>query len=119
MAEITEYTLAALVSTLLIGGSALTYSTFVKYEASSEAAASLAALVGLAYQALEQGYSNSTIFLPTSTVSCAGSVLSLAYANSTLSSTLPAECSFDLSIPGGEHTVAFFGRSSMLLLQVS
>lgn len=111
--------MAALVSTLLVGGSALVYATFARYESSLEAGASLGALVGLANQAVEKGTSSSTIFLPSSTVACAQSVITLAFGNSSISSPMPLDCDFAISVSAGAHTVTFDRQSSELYIEVS
>jgi len=119
LVEITEYTLAVLVSTLLIGGSAVAYATFARLENSSEVDASLAALVGLANDAVANGHSSATLLLPTSTLSCSHGALTMLSGNDTVSSPIGGSCEFVASISGGVHTVGFDSRSSGLSFQVT
>jgi len=119
LAEITEYTLAVLVSTLLVGGSAVTYAAFARFESASEVDASLSALVGLANDAVVNGHSSSTLLLPTSTLTCAHGVLTLSSGNSTVSSPIGGACDFSVGLSGGVHTVTFESGQSGLILQVT
>ena len=119
MVEITEYTLAVLVSTLLVGGSAVTYATFARLEYSSEVDASVAALVGLANDAVANGHSSATLLLPTSTLSCSHGTLTMLSGNNTVSSPIGGNCEFVASINGGVHTVSFDSQSWGLRLRVT
>lgn len=119
MAEITEYALAAMVSVLLVGGSAATYASFARFESSSVGAASLSTLVALGDEAIDSGQSSTTVFLPPSTVSCSGGLMTLAYGNTTIGASLPTRCGFTVYISGGAHTITFVSRSSVLYMQVS
>jgi hypothetical protein len=119
LAEITEYTLAVLVSTLLVGGSAVAYSAFARFEASSEVDASLSALVGLANDAVVNGHSSSTLLLPSSTLTCEHRVLTITSGNDTASSPIGGDCDFVMGISGGTHTISFDGRPSGLSLEVT
>jgi len=119
LVEITEYTLAVLVSTLLVGGSVATYTTFARLEYSSEADASLAALVGLANDAVANGHSSATLLLPTSTLTCSNGALTMLMGNNTVSSPIGGTCEFVASINGGVHTVSFDSQSSGLRFQVT
>ena len=119
MAEITEYTLAVLVSALMVGGSAVTYATFARFEQTSEVDASLSTLVGLADEAVVNGHSSSTLLLPTSTLTCTDGILTIVSGNTTASSPVGAQCDFETSIAGGMHTVSFDSRSSAVDLLVT
>jgi hypothetical protein len=119
LAEVTEYTLAVLFSTILVGGSAVAYATFARFESTSEADASLSALVGLADEAALSGHASSTLLLPSSTLTCDGRIMSLTVGNATVSSALALPCDFVMRIPGGLHDVAFDYRGTGLLLEVS
>ena len=108
-----------LVSTLLVGGSAVTYATFARFENASEVDATLAALVGLANDAVANGHSSSTLLLPSSTLTCSHGVLTVLSGNTTASSPIGTGCDFVVNISGGVHTVSFGIQSSGLDLKVT
>ena len=119
MAQIAEYSLVVLVSTLFVGASVATYDAYARFESASEAGASFSALLDLASQAIENGSARATILLPPSMISCNGGVFSVSSRGSVLNQTIPVDCNFTVEATSGFHTVRFYDVSSTLSLQVS
>jgi hypothetical protein len=118
MAEILEYTLVFMVSTLFVTGSVATYNSFSSWASELQFHEAFGAISGLATQALSNGSSRGTMNLPQSTVQCYGG--SMTFGTKSFSSTqnFPANCSFSVNLEAGVHTLAFTGESSELSLTV-
>ena len=118
MAEITEYSLIFLVSTLFVAGSVATFDSFMTYETQVGVRADFAAISALASHAVAAGASEGNVSTGVSSVSCEAGTLSFASGSLTMSSNLPVGCSFRLSLSSGVHTLRFSMEPSGLVLRV-
>ncbi|QQG49149.1 MAG: hypothetical protein HY247_02220 [archaeon] len=118
MAEIVEYALVITASMLLVGGSAVVYSTYQEYLVSLQARASFAALVTSADEALVNGSTTSSLYFPTGTLQCLEGNLSFSSASGSFSSAVPADCNFSLLLGGGTKTYRFVSNPPSLELGV-
>ncbi len=118
MAELTEYSLVVLVSALFVAGSVATYNTFGGYESDLRTRADFVAVAAMASRAIENGTSGGTVTTGTSSVSCQDGTLHFASGTLQLSSSLPARCSFDVSLSPGPHVFRFSMEQSGLVLRV-
>ncbi|HEV2226333.1 MAG TPA: hypothetical protein VGR56_05955 [Nitrososphaerales archaeon] len=119
MAEILEYTLVFMVSTLFVGGSIATYTTFSSWASGLQFHEAFSVISGLATQALSNGSSRATIDLPASTIQCHDGALALSSKSTSSSQSFPTNCDFSFSLEAGAHTLAFTERSTQLSLAVS
>jgi len=119
MAEILEYTLVFLVSTLFVTGSVATYNSFSSWASELQFHEAFKVITGLATQAMSNGSSLATMSLPTATIQCLDGSLTLSTKSSSASQSLPTGCSFSFNLEVGAHTLAFTEKSSQLSLSVT
>ena len=119
MAELLEYTLAVLVSSLFIAGSVGTYAAFSTFESNMQLKATFASVNDLAYTASIHGNARADLNFPPSTLSCAGGRLSLSTSDSVQSGTVPYDCQFTLILASGTHSVDFSVLGSKLIASVT
>jgi len=119
MAELVEYALAIMASTLLMTGSVFVYNSFTSYETELQLRGTFAAVVNVADAALVNGSAVSTLTLPEATVGCQGSTLHLGVGSGEISQGIPAKCDFQARISAGTHLVSFRATSGRLDLSVS
>jgi hypothetical protein len=119
MAEILEYTLVFMVSTLFVTGSVATYNSFSSWASELQFHEAFSAIVGLAAQALTNGTSRGTMNLPYSTIQCFGGSLTFETKSFSATQNFAAGCNFLVNLGTGTHTMAFAGGSSLLSLSVT
>ena len=119
MAELLEYCLVFMVSTLLVGGSVATYDTFSGFVTGLGFRAASSSIVGLASEAVAQGRAAAAFAVPASSVSCEGGVLTYASGGMTSQQSVGAECDFAVSVSGGTHTFGFSYGGRVLNLTVT
>ena len=107
-----------LVSTLFAGASVATYGEFAKFESAAEASVSFSDLLTLASEAMENGTTTSTLFIPASTISCTGGVLSMTTTGSVQTQRIATDCAFQVEVSRGTHTV-ILTEASGLSMKVS
>ncbi len=118
MAELLEYSIAVMVSTLFVVASVTVYSSFTSFEAGLQLRAAFQSLSGLASQALEDGSAKATISVPGSTLTCVGGTLELSTGGSTMTQKLPVGCDFSVGVPAGTRTFAFSVADGLLHVSV-
>lgn len=119
MAELVEYCLALMVSTLLVAGSVEVYGNYSSFESTLALRAEFDAVSGLALKAAQNGSAIMTMSFPASTVSCHRGVITVSAAGSSLDGSLPVACAFTAGIPTGTHTLSFRDNSTVLRLAVT
>lgn len=119
MAELLEYALVVMVSTLFVAGSVAVYGGFSSFESGLSLRAAFDQVAALASKAIANGTSAATVPFPSSTITCQGGSLGVSLGGSTLSESVPLGCSFAVSVHGGVHTLKFRDDSSRLELSVS
>ncbi|HYC26851.1 MAG TPA: hypothetical protein VEB67_02370 [Nitrososphaerales archaeon] len=119
MAQIVEYTLVVLVSTLFAGASLGAYVIYSKFESGVQLQAGSAELGGLAREAAGQGHSSGSLYLPQSTLACSGSTLVLYEGGSSATQAAGAPCSFSLGVSAGVHTFEFHDTAGSLSASVT
>ncbi len=119
MVEILEYCLVVMVSTLFIAGSVATYGSFSSFESALQQKAAFAAVSGLASRAIQNGTSEATLSLPSSTIGCEGGSLSLSSGTFDGRQTMPVACDFSINVTQGPHLVRFTEVSDLLSLSVT
>jgi hypothetical protein len=119
MAEILEYTIVVMVSTLFVAGSVLVYDDYSSFESGLSSQVTLDAVSVLASRAIVNGSAAAAMSLPPTTLSCRDSVLSLKVGSSTLNESIPLGCNFTVAVPEGTHTVEFRTSASLLGVWVS
>lgn len=119
MAELVEYSMVVMVSTLFVAGSVLTYDSFSSFESGLQAKAAFASVSELASQALNEGESSGVVVLPRSTISCSGGTLTLDSGSFSVAQGVPCACSFDIEVTGGPHVVGFSKGPAGLSLSVT
>ncbi len=118
MAEIFEYFLVVMASSLFVVGSVATYGSFATFESQLQFRADAASVSGLVFEAIRNGTSSAALSFPASTISCESGNLVLASGSQTSETTLPLGCDFRMSLSPGQHTIAFAATSSYLSLRV-
>jgi len=118
MTEIVEYTLAVMASTLFVAGSVLVYGNYASFESGLSLRATFDAVSGLALRALQNGTAAATMSIPSSTIGCQGGVLEVRVGPNSQEERFPLGCQFDVSVPGGVHTLRFRVDDSQLYLAV-
>ncbi len=119
MAEILEYCLVVLVSSLFLAGSVATYGSYSAFVSEAQFRAASSTVSALAMEAQDNGSSRSAVALPPSTISCSGGVLEFASGSRVAVQDLSVPCSFRVSVAGGTHELAFSRNGSSLELEVS
>lgn len=119
MAELVEYSLVVIASTLFVTGSVAVYGSFTSFESGLSLHAAFGLVAGLASRAAESGSANATVALPASTVACQAGVLSMTVGNASLEERLPLTCGFVVGVPAGVHVLTFTDDSSQLTLSVT
>jgi hypothetical protein len=119
MAEIVEYCLVVMVSTLFVAGAVVAYSSFASFEAGIQLRAESASVSALVSQAAQNGSARASLSLPASVISCAPGALTIASSSGTVTLTPPTTCGFEVSLAGGLHTLRFSTNSSKLSLSVT
>jgi len=119
MAELVEYSLVVLVSTLFIAGSVVVYNSYSSFESDLELRATFAAVSSLASQAAENGSSMAELSMPATTIGCEGNSLIVTLGSKTLGQNLTTKCDFMLNIPSGVHKLLFKMGGTGLALSVT
>lgn len=119
MAELLEYTMAVLVSSLFIAGSVGTYGAFSTFQTNMQLKATFTSVSDLAYTASIHGTAQADLNFPPSTLSCAAGRLSLSTGTSVQSGTVPYDCQFSLALASGTHSVDFSVMGSNLVASVT
>lgn len=118
MAELVEYTLVVMASTLFVAGSVLVYGGFSSFESGVSLHATFAAVSSLASKAMEDGTAKGVVTLPGATIACHGGLLSVKVGSSSQNEALPLSCDFEETFSGGAATLVFTDESSRLSLAV-
>lgn len=118
MAELLEYALVVLTSTLVVGFSVVSYSGYASSVDSAARRAALSSYVALAFGAVEHGRSSASLTLEDASLSCDSG--SLVFRSGALmgGATLPAGCHFSYPDVTGTHTLTFVYSSGVLGLEV-
>lgn len=118
MAELLEYALVVLTSTLVVGFSVVSYSGYTSSVDSAARRAALSSYVALAFGAVEHGGSSASLALDDASLSCDSGTLTFRSGSLTGGAMLPADCHF--SYPGvtGTHKLTFVYSSGVLSLEV-
>ena len=119
MAELLEYTLAVLVSSLFIAGSVGIYGAFSAFETNMQLKATFASVTDLANTASIHGTARADLNFPPSTLSCTGGRLSLSTGASVLSGPVPYDCQFSVNLASGTHSLSFSVMGSSLTASVT
>jgi len=118
MAELIEYAVALMASTLLVGGSVVVYNSFMSYEAGLQLRGTFSVVAGVAENALLNGSAKSTVLLPESTIGCDGGTFYVSLGSGTISQTIAAGCDFQARVNPGAHLLSFSTSSGKLELAV-
>jgi len=118
MAEVVEYSLVVLVSSLFVAGSVVVYNSFTSFESDLQLKATFAAVSNLASQAVVNGSAMERLSMPASTIACLGSSMTVSLGSQGLSQSLPVTCDFDLGVSSGVHTLMFRAVGARLNLSV-
>ncbi len=118
MAELLEYSIAVMVSTLFVVASVVVYNSFTSFESGLQLRSAFQSLSGLVSQALEDGSAKATIAVPGSTMTCVGGTLELGTGASIMTQELPIGCDFSVGVPAGTHTFAFSVADGLLYVSV-
>lgn len=119
MAELVEYSLVVMVSTLFITGSVATYVSLSSFESGIQLRETFASVSGLALQAMENGSARAALTSPQSAIRCANGFLSVSMGDSTEGQSLPIGCDFGFQLSGGTHLLRFSEQASQLDLSVN
>lgn len=119
MAELVEYCLVFLVSSLFVAGSVATYDSFSGFTSGLEFRTASASISRLASDALASGSASGAFAVPSSTVSCEGGVLTFVSEGMALRQAVGATCDFSASLQGGVHAFGFSYDDSRLTMTVS
>ena len=114
MAEILEYALVVMVSTLFVAGSVLVYTDDSSLESGLSLRATFYAVSGLVSKAITNGTAGATMAWPPSTVSCRDGLLAVEVGSSSMNESIPLGCGFTVPVPGGTHRVVFRTAASRL-----
>jgi hypothetical protein len=117
--ELLEYALVVMVSMLFVAGSVLVYGGFATFESGLSLRATFDGVSGLVSEAIANGSATATMSFPSSAITCQGGMLSMIIGGSSLSESVPLGCAFQVSVPGGVHTLEIRDDSSQLELSVS
>lgn len=116
MAEILEYSLVVLVSTMFVAGSVLSFGAFGSFETGVSAKNEYSALSVLAQEAAGGGSSRAVLSLPRSVVSCQGGVMTVESGTYSQKGGIGSPCNFAVSVEAGSHVVVFAeGRAGLNL----
>jgi len=119
MAEIVEYVLAVMASTLLLTGSVFVYNSFASYESALQLRGAFSAVAQVVDGALVNGRATSALPLPESTIGCEESTFYVSVGAGAISQAIPAQCDFQARISAGTHLVSFTTVSGQLNITVS
>lgn len=118
MAELVEYCLVFLVSSLFVAGSVVTYDSFSAFASGLQLRAASSSVSRLAAEAVTDGSSSGAVNVPTTTIRCTDGVLVFASGGQTVQQGVGADCDFALGVPGGTHSFTFQYASQRLNLTV-
>ena len=107
LAEILEYTLVVLVSSLMAGFSFEAFGGFASASSNAADQAAYVTVVTLARTAVEQGTATGTVSVPGATIGCSGGAVGLSAAGFTRSSPLGVSCGFADQVVGGTVQLTF------------
>ena len=119
MAQVVEYFLAVLASTLFAGASLGVYGTYTQFEGGLQLQATASELGSLAEKAVANATSRAELTLPASTLACSNRTLTLTWEGGSASQSIDASCDFSTQIPQGPHEVQFNHGSNGLAVTVS
>ena len=118
MVEVLEYSIVFLASSLMVGFSVATASSFQATSFGIEDNAALSGLTAAAWGAVEHGNSSVVLGVVNSTVSCSGGVLSLSSKFYTGDARVPFGCGFAYPGLDGRHSFMFSAEHGVLELEV-
>lgn len=119
MAEILEYCLVFLVSTLFVAGSVATYGSFSGFASGLQFRAASTSIARLANEAVSDGSATGSVSVPASTLRCEGGVLVISSGSMADQQGIRANCDFALEVAGGVHSFGFHFQGEELTLSVS
>jgi hypothetical protein len=108
MAEVFEYALVALVSSIFVAGSVGAYGAFSSFENNLQLRTTFSSVSDLANSAALHGSSMATLnFPPSSNLACSGGSLSLTTDSSAMTGSIPLKCQFAIDLSPGKHEITF------------
>lgn len=118
MAELVEYALVILASTLVVGFSVANYASYSSSIESSAQRATFSSYVTLALGAVERGESSASLTMENASLSCDSGTL--AFSSPTLSgdARLPVECHFGYAGLTGTRRLTFVYSGGVLDLEM-
>jgi hypothetical protein len=119
MAEVAEYALVLLASSLLVGGSIAVATRFGSSAAGAEDRAALGSLDSLASAAFDRGSASARIPVSGAMVECHGATLELSSKSYNGTAPVLLPCDFAYGPLGGVRTFNFTCRGGALELEVS
>ena len=119
MAEILEYCLVIMVSTLFVAGSVATYDAFSGSASALEFSLATSSISKLAADAIANGSATGAVAVPASTLRCEDGALSLTSGTLAGGVQLPAACDFTLAVQGGVRSFSFHYGGRMLTASVA
>ena len=119
MAELLEYSLVVLVSTLFVSGSVATYNSFASFESHVQFGAEVSAVSNMVSVAIRNGTSRAELSLPGSTILCDSGNLTVASGSMTAALAVPLACHFSATLGPGLHVVTFTRLGTALALAVT
>ena len=118
MAEVLEYALVVLVSSVLTVFSIGVYGGLASFMGPAREQADFASVVALANSAIEHGSSSSEIVFDHATIGCSSAAITLQSGGFRQSSAISADCSFPPEEVSGTVQLAFDYSGGVLTLQV-
>lgn len=118
MAEILEYALVFLATSLVVAFSFGVYSSYSGALVEEQYRAGFSSLTTVALASIEHGESSVTLSLRNVTLSCHDGYFTFASPSFSASTTLPAACDFAYAVISGTHTFAFSSSGGSIDLEV-
>ena len=118
MAEILEYALVFLTTSLVIAFSFGIYSSYSGGLVEAQDRAGFSSLTTVALASIQHGDSSVTLSLGNVTLSCHGGQFSFESQSFSASTYLPAACDFAYAEVSGTHTFAFTSSQGSIELEV-
>lgn len=118
MAEIVEYALVVMVSSMLAAFAFGVYGGIASKVGPAEDEAAFASVVVLANAAIEHGSSSSSIVFNQATIGCGSGAITFSTPRYSGNSSLPVRCSFEPQRVSGTEQVTFDYSDGLLTLEV-
>lgn len=118
MAELVEYGLVVLVSSLVMAFSVVGYGSFASSVSAATQQADYSSYVANAFAAIQQGSSTVTLTLENTTLSCSHGTLLFASPAVSTEDVLPIGCHFEFQDLSGSHRLFFSSSGGTLNLRV-